>query len=367
MKTYQSGKSNLLFIVIAIAAIAVGFLAQLSNSPDNQAPDFEKTILLPQPKPITMVPFSTHLDQPFDAVDWQGRWSIVFYGFTNCPDVCPTTMQTLKQVKADLVTAGVWQNFRIIMVSVDPKRDTSERLAQYVPFFDAEFIGLRADTESTTEFAKQMGILFINGQDSGEANYDVDHSASIILIDPQARYAGVMTAPHSAEIMTRDLIKLASYRPATAAAVTSPATLTREVNAMPSSAQSAVNAEGSAVTITNAWIRPAPSTASSMAAYLDITNNTSVDVTFTTVEADGFAMSMLHETMTQNEMTSMRHVDELNVPAGHTVHLAPMGKHIMLMRPEKPLQLGDVRRITLITSDGERFSRDVEVRTPEVN
>ena len=367
MKTYQSGKSNLLFIVIAISAIAVGFLAQLSNSPDDKAPEFEKTILLPQPKPLTMVPFKSHLDQPFNATDWQGRWSIVFYGFTNCPDVCPTTMQTLKQVKAELVATGVWQNFRVIMVSVDPQRDTTERLAQYVPFFDAEFIGLRADTNSTAEFAKQMGILFISGEDSGDANYDVDHSASIILIDPDARYAGVMTAPHNAETMARDLQKLATYRPAPALPTTAPSQSSTEIKTGVSSVQTDATLQDLNIRIDNAWIRPAPSTARSMAAYLDITNNSSSDVTFTSVEAAGFGMSMLHETVTENDMTSMQHLDQLTLPAGHTVHFAPMGKHIMLMQPEKPLQLGESTQITLVTNDGQRFSHRIEVRTPETN
>lgn len=366
MKTYQSGKSNLLFIIIAIAAIAVGFLAQLSSSPDENAPEFEKTILLPQPKPLTMVPFKSHLDQPFNATDWLGRWSIVFYGFTNCPDVCPTTMQTLKQVKAELVAAGVWQNYRVIMVSVDPQRDTTERLAQYVPFFDSEFIGLRAESGATTEFAKQMGILFISGEDSGDANYDVDHSASIILIDPDARYAGVMTAPHKAETMVGDLIKLAKYRPAPVESMATPNPASTEVNTVTKPLSFDVNAQDNAIQISNAWIRPAPSSARSMAAYLDITNNSSKDIVFTSVEAEGFGMSMLHETVTENDMTSMQHLDQVSVPAGHTVHFAPMGKHIMLMQPEEPLQLGEATQITLVTDDGQRISQRVEVRTPEI-
>ena len=96
------------------------------------------------------------------------------------------------------------------MVSVDPERDTQERLKNYVPYFDSEFIGLRGDLDTTTKFAKQMGILFIHQEPENEF-YQVDHSASIILVNPAGEMAGVITAPHKANEITNDLIALADH------------------------------------------------------------------------------------------------------------------------------------------------------------
>ena len=186
------GKSYFLFILVAIVAIGSGLIVQSSKSPPAGLPEFKKAILLPSPKPLIDADFIDHNGNEFGVEQFKGKWSILFFGFTNCPDVCPTTMQTLKQVKAKVKQAGMWHNYRVVMVSVDPERDTTERLANYVPYFDPEFVGISGSVEATTSFAKNVGILFFKGDKAANGGYDVDHGAALILVNPEGEYAGVI-------------------------------------------------------------------------------------------------------------------------------------------------------------------------------
>ena len=147
----QTGKTHFLFILIAIVAIGSGLLVQLSKSPPTALPEFKKAILLPTTKSLGEVNFTDHNGLAFTHERLLDKWSILFFAFTNCPDICPTTMQTLSQVKTIVSTANAWDNYQVIMITVDPERDNTERLKNYVPYFDPEFIGLTASEAYTTE------------------------------------------------------------------------------------------------------------------------------------------------------------------------------------------------------------------------
>jgi protein SCO1/2 len=360
MKTFpnsQHGKSYFLFILIAAVAIGSGILVQTAQQPPAELPEFKKIILLPTTKELGPVNFTDHKGQKFGLNQLQGQWSILFFGFTNCPDVCPTTMQTLKQVKQDIGSAGVWNNFQVIMVSVDPERDTVERLNNYVPFFDPEFIGIKASIEHTTEFAKNVGILFYKSKQFDNGGYDVDHGAAIILINPQGKYAGVMTAPHIQTDMSADLIKLANYvgvkkNQATASESTPTNTQQPLVNA----------GKQSSLSIENAWIRPAPPQAPSMAAYFDIVNNTASAITIIGSSSMQFDNTMIHNTVIENGIASMSHMDNLVIPAGARISLSPGAKHMMLMAAKSPLKEGSQVDIQFETDEGQFFDFKVTVR-----
>lgn len=353
----QSGVSYFLFILIAIIAVGSGILIQSSKPPPAELPEFKKTILLPTPKALGEVNFTDHNGQQFGLSQLQGQWSILFFGFTNCPDICPTTMQTLKQVKHDVAHAGAWHNFRVVMVSVDPERDTTERLKSYVPFFDPKFIGIRASVEHTTAFAKNLGILFFKSKQQASGAYDVDHGAAIILINPEGQYAGVMTAPHIQTDISADLIKLAAY-----AGVTGTPSKA-QIN--PTNAQNVATKEPTdraTLTLQKAWIRPAPPNAPSMAAYFDFVNNSARDITIVDSSSTYFAHTMLHDTVFNNGIASMEHLDRVTIPAGAKVTLAPAAKHMMLMGANADLTEGDIVDLTFISEDGSQYPFNITVQ-----
>jgi len=357
---YQMGNSQPLFIVIAVLAIAIGVYVQnTSNDTPAELPTFEKTIILPKPKALPDAMFKDHKGQTFGSEQLTGQWSILFFGFTNCPDVCPSTLRTLKDVKEQVSQAGLWNGYRVIMVSVDPERDTPQKLASYVPFFDPEFIGLTGNVDDTKEFAKSVGILFIKREaENAKQWYDVDHSASLILINPQGEWAGAITAPHKTDQISQDLIKLAHYNGVTKTAVATDLPV--------ASAEKIVQPSGtenrSSLRIEKAWIRPAPKNATSLAAYFEIHNTSTEDITIVDVQSPDFDASMIHDSETKDGLIRMRHIEKLIVSAGEHVQLMPLRKHIMLIRPKSPMTLGSRAQITLISDQGERFSANIEVR-----
>ncbi|MBX2847442.1 MAG: SCO family protein [Acidiferrobacterales bacterium] len=367
----KSKKSIPIVVAIAIAAIIAGIFAQQSQQPSMSLPAFDKAVILPTPKPINYVDFVDHNGNLFNNEHLLGYWNILFFGFTNCPDICPTTMHTLKQVKQKLNEQNKWGNYRVILVSVDPARDTQERLANYVPYYDQEFIGLRGDLDITTQFAKQLGILFVQ-QEAADGYYQVDHGASLILVNPRGEMAGVITAPHHKDQISQDLILLADYfaadhqdKPTTTIHSqiadnnhTSHSNASHSIAPMQAKRSTAIGE----LDIVDAWIRPAPPTANSMAAYLTLKNTTNADIEIVGVRSQNFSMAMIHDTIMENGIAKMQHLDKLIVPAGGEITLAPLAKHLMLMQPHSPLTIGDIAQITLIASDGSQLTQNIEVK-----
>lgn len=346
---------TLLFVAVALVAIGIGLFVQSGQRTAPTDLSLDKIILLPQPKEIGDVRFTNHLGKPFSKENLLGKWSILFFGFTNCPDICPTTLQTLAQVKATLEAQQAWKPYQVIMISVDPERDSIERMNSYVPWFDNSFIGLAGELEYTRQFAKNLGVLFFKSQQSSDTVYEVDHSASLILVNPQGQYAGAITAPHKHEVIANDLKRLAQ----TVALANDSSTADAVDLTKPDTSASQIT---SALSFSQAWIRPAPPSASSLAAYMILENRSEQDIVIVDVEAPDFAMAMIHDTVFEEDIASMRHLDELRIPAGQQVKLTPLSTHMMLMRPAKPFPEGSFTRITLIDEDDRSYPLLVEVK-----
>lgn len=145
----------------------------------------------------------------FGRDDLNGHWSLLFFGYTHCPDICPITLQTLAAAVAQIDDADVRGALRVYFVSVDPERDTPARLAEYVGYFDPEFTGLTAPLADLRKLTRALGIAhdFRNKTDGATA-YDVDHSSAILLINPRAEFAGIFGAPHDPAVLARDLTRI---------------------------------------------------------------------------------------------------------------------------------------------------------------
>ncbi len=130
----------------------------------------------------------------FAIDDFKGKWSILFFGFTFCPDICPLAMKQLSNVKEELKDKANRINF--YLVSIDPDRDSPENLRTYLDNFDEEFIGLTGEIDKIYKFSTQVNAPFFPVVNSNEENYTVDHSGSLVLINPEGNYAGFFRAPH---------------------------------------------------------------------------------------------------------------------------------------------------------------------------
>jgi protein SCO1/2 len=144
----------------------------------------------------------------FGPANLRGHWSLLFFGYTNCPDLCPTTLTTLAAMQKSLRAAKSPVLPRVIFVSVDAKRDTPEQIAKYVPYFDPEFIGLTAaDQPSIEAVAKKFGVGVII-RPAVDGNYSVDHSGAIFVLAPDGRLTAVLTGPFSVDALQGDFQRI---------------------------------------------------------------------------------------------------------------------------------------------------------------
>lgn len=138
--------------------------------------------------------------------DWRGKAVVVFFGYTQCPDVCPTALGTLAEARKRLGAEG--EKVQGLFVTVDPERDTPELLRNYVPAFDPTFVGLRGDAAATEKAAKEFKVLYRKVPGATPDTYTMDHSAGMFVFDPQGRLRLFVSHGASAEALAHDLREL---------------------------------------------------------------------------------------------------------------------------------------------------------------
>jgi protein SCO1/2 len=195
------GRRQTVFIFLfgALAA-ALGVIAALvlglgrSDDPPSIA-----GFVYPEPKAISPFSLSTQDGRPFDIESLRGKWSFVYFGYTYCPDVCPTTLAELARARTLLEQAGADAATQYVFVSIDPQRDTPQRLAQYVAFFDRTFLGATGSDEALSGLTRQIGVAYAFPEGKKGDRYAVDHSSIVALFDPDARLHAVFTPPQEAQ------------------------------------------------------------------------------------------------------------------------------------------------------------------------
>ena len=144
-----------------------------------------------------------HTGKPRTLADFRGKVVVVFFGFTQCPDVCPTTLVEMKAVKEKLGKDG--ERLQVLFVTVDPERDTPELLAKYVPAFDPTFIGLYGDAEATARTAKEFKVFYKKVPGSSPNNYSVDHTAALYVYDPSGKLRLFAKHAQGADALAHDI------------------------------------------------------------------------------------------------------------------------------------------------------------------
>jgi len=183
--------NKLLIVIVAVVAAASG--AFVFHSAVNLAQP-EHSLYYKQPRVVKPFQLNDHRGEAFTNKELTKKWSIVFFGYTSCPDVCPTTLQELNFAYDELKESS--KDVQVLLVSVDPIRDTQEKLAQYIGYFNAEFIALTADHSVLFPFARNMGLMYAITDGSKGEGYLVDHSASIVLINPEGQISAIFKPEH---------------------------------------------------------------------------------------------------------------------------------------------------------------------------
>lgn len=196
-------------LIVLIGAIAIGVMA--SRTILDRSLDLRAASVFPTARLLNPFELETATGESFDASDLQGQWTLLFFGFTNCPDICPDTLASLSQSMASLRLMKAEDLPQVVFVSVDPDRDQGEGLNEYVTWFDSSFIGVSGSDEQLEQLTQQLGVIYVRDTPDPQTGfYNVDHSAAVMIIDPQGRLFGRFSHPLDQEMVTADLFQITS-------------------------------------------------------------------------------------------------------------------------------------------------------------
>ena len=203
------------WILVAALAAGLGLLAAwqlFGRGGETKAPQLEAVTLLPQPRELPAFNLRQSDGTPLGAGELAGHWTLVFLGFTFCPDVCPTTLAELAQAQKQWETMPESTRPRVLFVSVDPERDTPGKTGEYAHAFHPDTLAATADVPALEKFATSLGFVFMKAPganfEHNPQDYSVDHSAHIAVLDPQGRLAGLIRPPLQPQAIAADLITL---------------------------------------------------------------------------------------------------------------------------------------------------------------
>jgi protein SCO1 len=183
--------------------IAAFFIIRQTNPPE-----IETGTLLAQPKTLPQFEFIDHHGETITRRDLNGQWSLLFTGFTSCPDICPATIYVLNDLDKKLRSNDT--EIRMILLSIDPERDTPEVLAQYLELFSSSLTGITGSLSGIEQFCNEIGMSFIHIPGTA-GRYTVEHSGALVLIDPRGRVSGYFRPPFDTDRMAGDLQAIAGH------------------------------------------------------------------------------------------------------------------------------------------------------------
>ncbi|HET8819127.1 MAG TPA: SCO family protein [Xanthomonadaceae bacterium] len=208
-------RSIVIVLVVALAA-ALGLLAgrTLFSGPGAaaaDAPPMAAVRLLPEPRAIPGFQLAQADGTPLERADLLGHWTVVFLGFTHCPDVCPTTLAELAIAQARWESLPASSRPQVLFVSVDPGRDTPEATGRYAHHFHPDTLAATGEIPALEAFATSLGMVFMKApapEGAPADQYSVDHSSTLVILDPQGRMAGLLRPPLQPDAIAADLLAL---------------------------------------------------------------------------------------------------------------------------------------------------------------
>ncbi|MCX7555235.1 SCO family protein [Xanthomonadaceae bacterium JHOS43] len=208
----SSGRLPLTIVLIAALAAGLGLWAGKHVFFDRPTlPETQTMRLLDPPRVLPEFSLQSAAHTRIDATTLHGRWTMLFLGFTHCPDICPTTLAELAKVEKLLSDVPESQRPRILFVSVDPERDTPEILAKYAAYFSPTVLAGTSDLDSLTRLAGSLSMVFAKTP-LADGDYTIDHTSWVAVLDPEARLAGFIRPPLEPEKIAADLRLLVESR-----------------------------------------------------------------------------------------------------------------------------------------------------------
>lgn len=187
---------------VFITIVVVMFVYSTLRAPQLSDEELREkgVFLLPRPRELAPFALQDHRGGVFSNESLEGSWTFVFFGFTQCPDICPTSMAVLGQVERQLTQNGMVadQPFKGVLISIDPERDSLDKLGPYAEAFSPRFTGATGSREQLVELTTQVNVAFAKVPD-GEGGYTMDHSGHLVVLNPRGHFHGFVKLPHQQE------------------------------------------------------------------------------------------------------------------------------------------------------------------------
>lgn len=210
-------RTTLLILLVAVATgaglMAAEHVFDRERAPAS-APPMQTVRLMPQPRVLPDFALQQSDRTQLLPGELRGHWTLVFIGFTFCPDVCPTTLAELAQAQNRWSALPESTRPRVLFVSVDPERDSIEKIGEYAHAFHKDTLAATADLPTLEAFTKSLSMVFAKvplGDDAPADQYTIDHSAMLVLLDPQGRMAGIIRPPLQPKAIAEDLAALTAH------------------------------------------------------------------------------------------------------------------------------------------------------------
>jgi protein SCO1/2 len=200
---------QLILVGVAIMAFLFGLWFHHNTKANTlQNETLLSATVLSQPRAITPFLLTNNKGNPFTLQSLKGHWNLVFFGFTNCPDLCPTTMAVLNQTYKKLTAMHQNPMPQVVFISVDPERDNAQRISGYLRSFNENFVGATGSVTQLDALTQEFSVLYakvMNKEASQADDYSIDHSGAILLVNPRGQFFGVFSGPHEVDKIAHDL------------------------------------------------------------------------------------------------------------------------------------------------------------------
>ena len=210
-KQIKGNVSKTVLLLLAVVAMVFGLtFHKYLTKPSISLEDLQKmgTVVFEKPRAFQMGDLIDHDGNTYNNETQKGQWTLMYFGYTFCPDICPITLSQLngmdKQLKQD--KSKLAQQMRYVLVSVDPRRDTVDKLKGYVPYFNKDFIGVTGDVKSIHDLTVQLNVPYTPVVDPEDEYYLVDHGANLAIINPAGEYHGFIRPPLEPAKLSRIMV-----------------------------------------------------------------------------------------------------------------------------------------------------------------
>jgi protein SCO1 len=217
MSTLSLRNSNIFLAAIAFAALSLLFGAWVRYnqiSPAEAPLEIENGTVLPTPREIEPFQLVNAQAKPFTNSSLNGHWSVLFFGFTQCPQMCPTTLAVLNETYQLLESKKTAPLPEVVFISVDPDRDTPAAIAKYIASFNKNFLGATGNKEELKRLTAQLNILYMKVEKPNAENpmaYQIDHSGTLLLVNPEGKLLALFSAPHTAEGLAANIAAIENH------------------------------------------------------------------------------------------------------------------------------------------------------------